>query len=68
MKHRAVASERDDVLVRRLLIVLTRGTEEREMQLELRVRAALERAAHRIVSERGDAIGLGETRESRTAS
>ena len=63
MEHGAVAAERDDVLVRRLRIVLARGAEEREMQLELGVRAALERPADRLVTERGDAVRLGEARD-----
>src|SRR6185312_3461487 len=61
-----VLAERDDVLVRRLRIVLPRRREEEQVQLELALGTSIwgeEGVAHGAVTDRGDAVGLVERRD-----
>src|SRR2546428_156156 len=60
VQRRGVLSQRDDVLVRRLGVVLASGAEEGEMQLELAPVGALEQPPQLLVPERRPPVRLRE--------
>src|SRR3954467_921291 len=53
VQRRRVLAQRDDVLVRRVHVVLAGGTQEGEVQLQLATLAALEEPPQLLVPERG---------------
>ena len=60
MQRRGVLTQRDDVLVRRLRVVLRGGAEESEVQLQLRPLGAPEELPQLSVPASRPPIGLGE--------
>ena len=63
MENRCVTTLGDDILVRRLGIVLARDIQVEQVQIELGVVAARKGFADRLVAERRAAIRLRETRD-----